>query len=69
MVIGGLLVLIAGTVGLTVNFKVIEVQPDDEVAVIVATIGLSPVLSAVKGKILPIPLAGKPISGALLTQL
>jgi len=39
------------------------------VTVIVAVITLVPVFTVVKGAILPIPLAGKPMPGVLLTQL
>jgi phosphoribosylcarboxyaminoimidazole (NCAIR) mutase len=42
---------------------------DCGVAVIVAVTGLLPVFTAVNEAMLPVPLAGKPIEGVLLTQL
>ena len=63
-------------VGLTVIVKVcvvpVQVIPplvNTGVTVMIAIIGLVPVLTAVKLAILPVPLAASPMDGALLVQL
>ena len=59
-------------VGLTVIVKVVDapVQPFAEgVTVMVAVIGAFVVFTAVKAAILPVPLAARPMLGAVFIQL
>ena len=67
------LVLITAKNGLTVMVKLVGLpgHPVElwAVTVIFAVIGVVPALTAVKDPISPVPLAGKPIDGSLLTQV